>query len=126
MISDDDFINGEWRGIFSCPNDNQNVSFVLSTNQLASSIGLSANLAVQVHNIPITGTYAGFLKTIQFHSQYFDAKRMNSPLQNWGFVHVNMDAYLVNNQKIIGEIAFESVTCVDIVCSMELTRVQGR
>ena len=125
-ISEDNFIHGEWQGLYSCPNDNQNVSFVLNTTQLASSIGLSANFVVQIHNIPMSGTYASFLKIIQLHSDYFDAKEMISPIQNWGFVHVNMEGQLINNRRIVGEIIFESVTCVDIVCPMEMTRVQGK
>ena len=125
FFSDDDFINGEWRGTFSCPYDNENVSFALNTHQLASSIGISADLDIRIHSIPVTGTYASYVKFIQFHSDYFDAKEISGPVQTLGFVQVDMSGQLVNNEMIVGNIVFESYTCSDIVCPMVLTRVKG-
>ena len=74
----------------------------------------------------MSGTYASYLKYLQFHSEYFDAKEMNSRFQNWGFVHVNVEGYLEGNKRIEGEIAFESVTCEDIICPFVMTRVQSK
>ena len=72
------------------------------------------------------GTYASFLKNIQLYSQYFDAKEVHSPVQAWGFVHMNMKGHLVSNRRVVGDMIFENTVCMDIVCPMEMARVQSK
>ena len=115
-----DFIPSEWKGNFTCSDDNVVVRFVMNITQLTNHITLFGHLLIDNHSIPLQGSQNTFLRRFTLHNTALITDKMAGK----NVSKVTMNGYFSSHDLIDGSIIF-AMDSRNLSCSMQMRKEAG-